>query len=96
VRPGIDLAIPNDERWSMKITFVGGPLDGQVEEVDITGAGKEVIYWPPGTREETSPEGHARVREGLFEYLSRGDGSAKADYVAGIPKDSAGEPSSYL
>ena len=79
----------------MRITFVGGPLDGQIEEVAITGAGKEVIYWPPAAREE-SPEGHARVREGLFEYLSRGDGSAKADYVAGIPKGSAGEPSSYL
>ena len=79
----------------MKITFVGGPLDGQVEEIDIAGTGEEVIYWPPGAREE-SPNGHALVHEGLLEYLSRGDGSAKADYVAGIPKGSAEEPKSYL
>ena len=80
----------------MKITFVGGPLDGQVEEIAaITGAGEEVIYWPPGAREEP-PSEHALVRDGLLEYLSRGDGSAKADYVAGILKGTAEEPKSYL
>lgn len=84
------------ERGDMKITFVGGPLDGQVEDVDITGEGREVIYWPPGEEEVKAPEGHALVHEGLFEYLSRGDGSDMADYVAGIPKGAAGEPSSYL
>jgi hypothetical protein len=79
----------------MKITFVGGPLDGQIEDVDITGDGREVIYWPPGAQDE-APEGHAKVHEGLFEYLSRGDGSGMADYVAGIPKGAAEEPESYL
>lgn len=79
----------------MKITFVGGPLDGQVEEVPISGAGKEVIYWPPGERGAT-PERHTLVHDGLFEYLSRGDGSEKADYVAGIPKGAAEEPEPYI
>jgi hypothetical protein len=84
----------DDERLGMKITFVGGPLEGQVEDIDITGTGKEVIYWPPGAREE-SPEKHARVHDGFFEYLSRGDGSGMADYVAGISKGSADEPKSF-
>ena len=79
----------------MQITFEGGPLDGQIEEVAITGVGKEVIYWPPGEEEVKAPEGHALVHDGLFEYLSRGDGSAKADYVAGIPKGAADEGTSY-
>ncbi len=68
----------------MDITFIGGPLDGEVHEVDLEDSESRVIYWPPGAREHPT-DVNAPGLEGVFEYLRRAGGSDKADYVGGLP-----------
>jgi hypothetical protein len=67
----------------MEIEFVGGPLDGHIEELAISGIENEPIYWPPAGC-EGAPRWDERVRLGLLEYVFRGDGTAKADFVGGV------------
>jgi hypothetical protein len=70
----------------VEITFVGGPLDGHVEEIAMKGTRDEVIYWPLAEC-EGAPSWDERLHMGLLKYVSRGDGTAKADYVASGPED---------
>ena len=72
-----------DEGCGLEITFVGGPLDGHIEDIPIKGIDEEVIYWPLAEC-EGAPSWDQRVEMGLLEYVSRGDG--KAYFVTNGPK----------
>ncbi len=65
----------------MRVRFVGGPLDGQTEEVQDDLAPEATIYWPPGA-DLTVQDDRVPGVDNVVEYLYRGDGSA--DYVGGL------------
>ena len=65
----------------MRVRFVGGPLDGQTEEVHDDLAPDATIYWPPGA-DLTVQDDRIPGVDNVVEYLYRGDGSA--DYVGGL------------
>ena len=65
----------------MQVRFVGGPLDGEVREIDDERARNgATIYWPPDRHDVEEPRVPGDV--GVVEYLSRGDGTA--EYVSGV------------
>lgn len=65
----------------MKVTFEGGPINGQTHTIDPEPTMHDVIYWPSDAdpnADQTDIPGH----EGVMEYIYEGEG--KAAYVAGI------------
>ena len=65
----------------MKVTFVGGPLDGRSEEVPDENVEEDMpIYWPDRSELEDEDLDHPGV-EGAVEYLYEGNG--RATYVGG-------------
>jgi hypothetical protein len=65
----------------MKVTFVGGPLAGRVEEIpDENLEADTPIYWPSRNElDDADPE--TPGAEGAVEYLYEGNG--RATYVGG-------------
>ena len=65
----------------MRVTLVGGPLDGRVEEVPDENVEEDMpIYWP--SRDELEDEDlDTPGVEGAVEYLYEGNG--RATYVGG-------------
>jgi hypothetical protein len=65
----------------MRVTFVGGPLDGRVEEVPDENVEEDMpIYWPSRSELEDEDLDSPGV-EGAVEYLYQGNG--RATYVGG-------------
>ena len=65
----------------MKVTFVGGPLDGRTEEVPDENVEEDMpIYWPDRSELEDEDLDEPGV-EGAVEYLYEGNG--RATYVGG-------------
>ncbi|MGH2630827.1 MAG: hypothetical protein ACRDHI_09765 [Actinomycetota bacterium] len=72
----------------VQVRFVGGPFDGQTNEISGTIETNAVIYWPqgasPGEADDEVPGD-----DDVTEYIYAGDGTAH--YVGGlIDEDSAG------
>ena len=65
----------------MQVRFVGGPLDGRVEEVEGDLEESSPIFWPPGADLNKQDDRVPGVDD-VVEYLYRGDGTA--DYVGGL------------
>jgi hypothetical protein len=65
----------------MQVRFVGGPLDGRVEEVADDLEPRAAIFWPPGA-DRTITDDRVPGVDNVVEYLYRGDGTA--DYVGGM------------
>ena len=68
----------------MEILFIGGPFDGQVQEVDDSLRTGTVIYWPPGARRGRTDD-RVPGDDDVTEYVLR-DGTAQ--YVGGLVGDS--------
>ena len=63
------------------ILFIGGPLDGQTQELEEEPDDGAVIYWPP----DAAPGRHdddVPGDDGVVEYVVRG---GTAQYVGGLP-----------
>ena len=65
----------------MQVRFVGGPLDGRVEEVEDGLEDSAAIFWPPGA-DLTKQDDRVPGVDDVVEYLYRGDGTA--EYVGGL------------
>jgi hypothetical protein len=65
----------------MQVRFVGGPLDGRVEEIEGDLGASAAIFWPPGADLSTQEDRIPGV-DGVVEYLYKGDGTA--EYVGGL------------
>jgi hypothetical protein len=68
----------------MQVRFVGGPLDGRVEDVGGDLESSPTIFWPPG-RDLDRQEDRIPGVDDVVEYLYRGDGTA--EYVGGVLGD---------
>jgi hypothetical protein len=65
----------------VKVRFVGGPFDGQTNEIDGTIETDAVIYWPPGPSPGTAVD-DVPGDDDVTEYIYAGDGIAR--YVGGL------------
>ena len=65
----------------MQVRFVGGPLDGRVEEIEGDLRASATIFWPPGA-DLNKQEDRIPGVDGVVEYLYKGDGTA--EYVGGL------------
>lgn len=65
----------------MQVRFVGGPLDGRVEEIEGDLEASAAIFWPPGA-DLSKQEDRIPGVDGVVEYLYKGDGTA--EYVGGL------------
>jgi hypothetical protein len=73
----------------VQVRFVGGPFDGQTNEVPDPIDPDAVIYWPPGAMPGNADD-DVPSDDRVTEYIYKEDGTAH--YVGGLVEDDAPAP----